>query len=276
MSKGCDTLPLMELETAKKQIQELMIKELSWVKPEGNLAVINPEPFDISQPNIHESKTDFLYELKAVSGVVEHTAGIKDLLLPSNEEKTEQHEQLEKRLQLSIDLHSIKLRKSQRPSSSTDLALNNILDVGFYWNSIFVAFYMNWAYSERLKELKEQEREFWSVKHRPPNYYARAIALRLARFYAQQTGTKPTFGTSSDGPHPSTHYARLLEQVFRILEINAALKNAASYAIENITDEDLKPKGLLSALFEKPFSGNDVSKQGLYDYINTITNKSKN
>lgn len=218
-----------------------MIEKLGWV-PSGTALGGTRDPFDISQPNIHENKADFLYELDAVSSVVKNSNEIISSLIKKKEEEVPRHTAMVDRLVPAINISAFKTLQNDTPSTAFALIQKNIIDTGFYWHSLTIIFQMTSAYQERLKELEDQEKEFWSVNHRPPNYYARAIALRFARFYARQTQKKPTFGTSRDGPHPSTDYARLLEEIFAILEIKSGLRNPATYAIEQITPEDLKPE----------------------------------
>lgn len=231
----------MAEKTASELIKELMTEKLGW-KPHGTVLGGNRDPFDISQPNIHENKSDFLYEMDAVSTVVKNSSEIIDKIFVKAEIETNQHREMVDRLIPAIESQAIKIVQNDPPSSAFDLVQKNMLENEFYWHSLVTVFQMGNAYNERLRELRDQEMEFWSVNHRPPNYYARAIALRFARFYARQTSKKPTFGTSRDGPHPSTDYAKLLEEIFSILEIKSGLRNPAIYAIERITPEDIKPE----------------------------------
>lgn len=97
--------------------------------------------------------------------------------------------------------------------------LHNLLSTD-YWTSIkLICFELYLNFSRRLKTLEEQKDSYWSSRGRPPDHYARTMALRLARIYVKEFGQFPTIGTSSDGDHPSTHYGRLLEELFGILEI---------------------------------------------------------
>ncbi|MEO1028814.1 MAG: hypothetical protein AAFX02_07120 [Pseudomonadota bacterium] len=85
------------------------------------------------------------------------------------------------------------------------------------------------------------------MSHRAPDYYARAIALRLARLYASEVGERPTYGTSGETGEPSTGYTRALRDVFEILEIDAREKIYATWAVKHLNDDDLKtarPPGL--------------------------------
>ena len=116
----------------------------------------------------------------------------------------------------------------------------NKADTGLWHNSLWALSDLLFELDERHKELRDQEKQFWTVSHRAPNYYARAIALRLARLYAMEKGKRPTFGTARDGGHPSTDFGRALEEVFAVLEVRASVKGAAKWAIEQLTDDDLK------------------------------------
>lgn len=99
------------------------------------------------------------------------------------------------------------------------------------------------------------------MTNRSPNYYARTIALRLARLYAKEMGHRPTLGISREGNFPSTDFGRALEEVFTILNITASFRNAARWAIEQLTDEDMRPqRNALAGLFDfrDPSQGRSV------------------
>jgi hypothetical protein len=65
--------------------------------------------------------------------------------------------------------------------------------------------------------------------------------LRFAKHFAKLRKQKPTFGTSSDGDHPSTDYGRALEEVFEILGIESNVRRAAEWAISQLVDDDWRP-----------------------------------
>ena len=90
-------------------------------------------------------------------------------------------------------------------------------------------------------DLKDHKEKFWKFKHRAPDYYARTIALRLAKLFAREVGQRPTFGTAAEGDYPSTAYGRALEEVFEILEIKQKVRTHAKWAIQQITEEDMNP-----------------------------------
>lgn len=201
-------------------------------------------PFDISRPNIHDSKKEFTRELTTVAAVKDHLRGTLDLLLQTinPEDRDPLQTAMTKRLSVAIETLALQRGKSETLDGASELALKNIRDTGFYFNSLFVVIEMHGAFDKRLRDLKEQEAQFWTVANRPPNYYARTIALRFARLFASRTRKRPTFGISSEGAHPSTDYGRALEQVFTILEIRANVRKAAEWALSQVTEEDWKPR----------------------------------
>lgn len=195
---------------------------------------------DVSRPNIHDSKKEFLREKNTVANVVKHLDGIFHQVL--GKKGDEEHKEMVERLAPAIDASASKSMRSQQVDSASDLALRNIAQTGFYYNSLFVVLEMLSVYKERLRELDDQEKQFWSVSNRAPNYYARTIASRLARLYAKEKRTRPTFGISREGSHPSTEFGRALEQVFSILGVKASVRNAAEWAIDQLSEEDWNPQ----------------------------------
>ena len=196
---------------------------------------------DTSKPNIHDNKKDFLLELDAVKQVIEGTNEVLRHILPSKSDTRQ--ETMTKRLGAAIDKTAMQSLGPAVEHAGYELALDNIVQTGFHFNSMHLMLKMVVFYEERLRELEEQQAEFWDVTNRPPNHYARTIALRLARLYAQHHYSKPTFGTSRDGGHPSTEFGRALEQIYLILDIDARVPNAAKWAVDQLTEKDLeKPK----------------------------------
>jgi hypothetical protein len=86
---------------------------------------------------------------------------------------------------------------------------------------------------------------YWNKPHRAPDYHARAIALRLARLFARETGKLPTTGTTADDGDPSTPYSRALRDIFEILGFKTTQRNYAEWAIQQITENDLAPPSRL-------------------------------
>jgi hypothetical protein len=259
-------------EQVLQQLQQLNI-ELFGEKGEGTnvLRSFDP-PFDISKPNIHDSKKEFMRELKAVERVLKHTRGIVEQFSNAKSKGGDKQREMVARLANSVSGHAWNERRRTRIESTSDLILSNLANDDFFYNSLFVVFDMIKAYEKRFAELKEQEVEFWSVSHRAPNYYARTIALRFAKHFARHKQTKPTFGTASEGKHPSTEFGRGLEAVFSILEIKADVRKAAEWAIAQLTEADVNPpqNALAGGLFNV-LSSNQQSKPTA-DTIETIAN----
>ena len=249
ITKGWCIRPLMNEKSAAERIIDLL-EEHFQRKLFVNTLATNPSLFDLSRPNIHDNKTDFLRERDTVAQVIKHLDGVTELLLRSEEGRSPEHDQMMERLRAAVETNIDRLSNREFNLSASGLAIQNVLETGFFYNSIIIVIQMQKAYIQRLSELKEQELEFWSVNNRPPNYYARAIALRFAKFYAREAGHKPTFGTSRDGPHPSTDYGRLLEEIFAILKIDGDYKRAGQWAVAQVTDDDmtLPMTGLLGML----------------------------
>ena len=129
-----------------------------------------------------------------------------------------------------------------RELDTTDLVRKNVADIGGFNATLYVLLDFWMALSSRHDELKDQNEKFWNLPHRAPDYYARAIALRLARLFARVTGQRPTYGSSGVSGDPSTSYSRALKQVFKLLGIKGGIRTHAEYAVAQITEEDLKPQ----------------------------------
>ena len=198
-------------------------------------------PFDVDAPNQHPSKKEFEAEKSAVVDAIKHIAGFLEALAPTIAK--ENSVQRAVHIQLVGFINSAGRYYASRTNVETghDLALKMILNEDLFGISLLAVMKLESALEERLQELHDQEKEFWSSRSRPPNYYARNIAVRLARLYAREKGGKPTVGASRDGGHPSTTYTRALEEVFKVLGIKAAVRRQAQWAVEQLTDNDLKP-----------------------------------
>lgn len=218
------------------------------IKPNGLLGRSSPI-IDVSRPNLHETKKEFLIERNAVDAVTASLLSIIDQVVPREKTDTSERKAMLSRLQLAIEIKAYQQARHYDVNSASDLALKNIFDTGFYQGSLALVVSMYLIFRDRLKELSDQEAQFWKVSSRPPNYFARTVALRLARFYAKENGKRPTFGMSREGNFPSTDFGRALEEVFRILDIKASVRNAATWATAQLTDDDLlQPRNALAGL----------------------------
>jgi len=195
--------------------------------------------FDISRPNVHDSKKEYLAELEIVQFASKNATEIVELFLGSKD--TEASEKTTNRIGERVN-RSAWVRSINFPSgTASQLITKNASQTDFFWHMITNLILFSEDLEHQIKELKDQENEFWSVNGRPPNYFARTIALRLAKAYALEYGKKPTLGTSGDGGHPSTDFSRALEQIFNILKISADIRGPAKWAVEQLGDEDFLP-----------------------------------
>lgn len=220
-----------------ERIRALMISSLGW----HSLGLFDAIPFDTSKPNFHDSKSDFLHERDTIQEIVDNLRDVYLLSTCAEDDPDSQKQQTTARLKEVIEANEQRALGILSSDDASGLARRNLVETGFFHNFIALLLLKRHFYKQRLEELEDQEKQFWNVKSRPPNYFARTIALRFAKFYARQTGRKPTIGTSREGPHPSTDYGRILEEIFRILDIQGTIRGPATWAISQIVDDDLKP-----------------------------------
>lgn len=259
----------MDSPTKEQLIHQLCVA-LFGERPQNALRGYDPY-LDISRPNFHDSKREFLLELETVEAVITHCEGIFERLIQDGDKASDEHKAMVKSVSDAVNRHSSQsLAHKKNLATASDLAVRNIIDSGFYLNSIIVTFYMSDAYQRRLIELKQQEADFWNVSHRPPNYYARTIALRFARLFARQREIKPTFGTTSDGSFPSTDYGRALEELFSILGIKANVRKAAEWALSQLKESDWAP--IRNALWDFTEKGEDVKPQNVVEILTKMKN----
>ena len=87
----------METKTPIDQLNELARTHLNWM-PATILGSGGP-PFDISKPNFHDSKADFLKEKSIVQAVISHTQHILDQLWNVEELEKPEYKAMINRLQ---------------------------------------------------------------------------------------------------------------------------------------------------------------------------------
>lgn len=239
-----DTDPDPEQNAAERlhAVVDRMLEPHGKSSPRG-VGLINQfaAPFDTNKPNQHDSKAEFQREMDAVEGSLNQVSSAVQLLTTRDTE-TEQVTMLE-RLRPIIDQKLKSNAPRGRIADSVELVRRNIADVGGFTASIFVLLDLWTVLAERHQELRDQESKFWNLPHRAPDYYARAIALRLAKLYAKETGQRPTVGTSGVSGDPSTDFARALKEVFGILKIKSGVRPQAEWAVSQLTEEDLQPPG---------------------------------
>lgn len=199
-------------------------------------------PFDISQPNLHDRKSDFLEEFELVKSVIEHCDSMLLLLTPKDTDESTGRKKMLLRIESFTDRGAKNNLLWRGAKSAQQLAFGNMVQVGFFNASLKALHGMRTVYQHRYDLLLEQEVTYWRVRNRAPNYYARTIALRFARLYARHREMKPTFGMSAEGSYPSTDYGLAIEAIFKILGIENGYRSAATWAVRQIVEEDWNSK----------------------------------
>ena len=226
-------------------------------------------PIDISKPNQHDSKAEFLAEQRAVEAALNSVSETVRALTPrTDDDYGDEQRQMLDRLRPIIDEKLLRLSQAENISDATSLARQNVALSGGFTTSLFVLLDLWSALGDRQQELKDQERRFWNLDHKAPNYYARTIALRLAKLYGQYTGQRPTVGTSALTGDPSTSFSRALKDIFLALNINGTVRPYASWAIDQLTEEDLQPPETLGGLLGTLTNSSQETRNLLADYMN--------
>lgn len=238
-------------------MEEASVNERLWTiayrfsvpKPVGLIGTDGP-PFDISRPNFHDSKAEFLQEKRTVSSALESAKPLLALILNGVSTKGGPEYAAIRKVLKSVDANVRSNRRTRRLETVFDLTCSNASSIGISPVLVFLLFDFVEALELREQELKSQEAVFWSGVGRAPNHYARTIALRFAKVVARAIRRKPTFGTARDGGHPSTDFGRALEEIFKVLDVGADVRNAAKWAISQLTEDDLKtlPRNALAGL----------------------------
>ncbi|MDF0596750.1 hypothetical protein [Psychromarinibacter halotolerans] len=249
---NADTNPdtFRDLVERLHEIIDEMLAPFGRHSPRGHGFEPNP-PFDISKANMHDSKREFVREKEAVEFSATQLRAVAERLV--DRDHPPDTKSLLASLQTVVDQ---KLRASAPRAKSKDsmsLIHRNIADLGGFVPSIFVLLELTKALEAHAKELGDQEAQFWSLPHRAPDHYARAIALRIAKLYALQTGSRPTVGSSGETGEPSTNYTRAVKASFDALDIQTGVRLPCEWAIEQLTDNDLiPPKDTLADLLDLP------------------------
>ncbi|WP_300013510.1 hypothetical protein [uncultured Roseobacter sp.] len=271
-TKGGAILPFI---IAQEQVDALnsFTDDLFGYSSGNALAPIGPR-LDISKPNFHDTKKEFLREKNAIEQANDNIRAVLEQFIGSQHKGDPEHSKMTISVQTAMDRLAKSIGQPESIETASDLVMKNIMQTGLYYNSLIFMIHLSSVYNQRLNELKDQEKEYWTVSSRPPNYYARTIALRFARIYAKETRSKPTFGTSREGNHPSTDYGRSLERVFQLLNIKAKVRNPAEWAIGQLTEDDWNPptNALLGGFFglgvdQKPLSASKSTKERIAEML---------
>lgn len=230
---------MIDSQTRRERIGAVL---LPFKNPNSRELGAVPYPLlDIDKPNIHDSKADFLSEKQAVAQATGSLRSVIELFYPRIEGGEDAAAKAQaSRLRDHIDAEARANGRKRPISNPIDLVLKNAAEVGVTDTLVFISVSVWSGLQSRARELEDQEKEFWSGTSRPPNHYARTIALRVARYIAQETGEVPTMGISREGNHPSTDYGRALEEIFSILKLEANFRRPGQWAISQLTEQDLK------------------------------------
>lgn len=206
----------------------------------GSALLSSSAPLDFSKPNEHDSKAEFLEEQRAVEACLEHVQSAVNVLIPNQDDSDDDPKRLMlDRLRPIIDSKYLAQTNELEVTDALSMVRKNVGQTGAFTSILLILLDFWIVLGERKQELKNQEDKFWNVKHRAPDYYARAIALRLAKLYAREAGKRPTLGTSPISGEPSTTFGRALQEIFAILEITATVRPYAKWAVEQLTEDDL-------------------------------------
>lgn len=242
---GFRTLPAEDVQKLYSIVNVMLAPFGRAVEPMVGVFSERQPPFDVNKPTQFDSKQEFQRQYDAVTAGLENLQSFFQAVFPDEENDKTQREYLD--LAIAIDVIMRKSLPRASPDTCTDLVRRNVVEIGGFNVGLHVMNDLRNAFQERLQELEDQREQFWNLPHRAPDYYARAIALRLARLYAREVGERPTYGTSGETGEPSTGYTRALRDVFEILEIDAREKIYATWAVKHLNDDDLKtarPPGL--------------------------------
>jgi hypothetical protein len=235
-----------------EEIREKIGAVLEPFVPPGSVGLgAVPYPLlDTSKPNIHDNKEEFLAEKSAVEGAIQNARALIGLFYAKvDDDADDQLAKISKRIGALVDKATRDRTKNQKAENASDLIRKNANEISTTFAVLFLLSDTVRELNTILQELQDQERFFWSGKSRPPNYYARTIALRVARLVARHSGKYPTNGKSREGNHPSTDFGRSLEEIFNILGIKAHFLGPGKWAVGQLTDEDLvQPFNALAGL----------------------------
>lgn len=243
----------LDLQTKLNDVVDVMIG----IDPATRTFPRSGWPFQVSKPNIHDNKSDFVEERDAVISAIGQARHLTDFITLAMGGGGVEVVEMNRRVTEHVDTLARMERDSAASRTIPSFILNGACDCGLSVSLLFLLLKYQAGLLARRRELSDQEDEFWSGSHRPPNHFARTIALRLARLYAVEMQKFPTVGVSADGGHPSTTFTRALEQVFELLGIRANVRNAASWAVAQLSDQDIvRPanalRGLMDYVAEQP------------------------
>ena len=249
MRKGCVPNDLMDSQDQTDRLHDV-VNEMLGRSMTNALSRYTP-PFDITKSNHHDSKSEFLAEKAAIERAIRGAEDVMAFFTGDDRTEDDAAKARQRGYRDRIDEQARKYRTDAPVKSALDVIRNAAVQSSQSVSTFVLLLDFKHQLEIRLQELDDQEKEFWTVSNRPPNHYARTIALRVARLYAKERQTKPTFGLSRDGGFPDTDFGRALEKIFQILGISIRPRGPAEWAIAQLTEVDLKPAptGILGGLF---------------------------
>lgn len=200
---------------------------------------VNGYPFDIEPENFHRSKRDYLEELDFVRTWLGQLDKFEKFLSRDTTPALAGDELQD--LVEYLNGWARSYSKYDNPGTGQELAVSSVMRVGLVPCFLLLNQRIREILESRLELLERQGKDYWSVDHRPPNYHARTIALRLARLFSREMQSFPTMGTSGETGAPSTKYARALKEVFRVLSVGADFRSPGEWAISQLSEGDFKP-----------------------------------
>lgn len=201
---------------------------LDRVFPNKGKTILDRAYLDIRRPTLHDTKGEFRAEFEAVERSTNDLLSLYGFMLKQGDASIESS----RGIPVAFMFGALERNKKDgRPNDALDLVMQNARSVDYWRFSRNYVFDLYLSFSARLAELKEQGDAYWSAPGRPPDHFARVMALRLAKLYAKQFNRMPTIGTASDGDHPSTEYGRFLQELFEALEIGTGFRLPGEWAI---------------------------------------------
>jgi hypothetical protein len=226
------------------------------LRPQFGLGGLSP-PIDTSKPSEHGSKAEFQQEYEAICKSLTAVGAL--LKAQIGDRSNELQRVVLERMRSILDAELLECAPSAPDKNTTNFLRRNVAETGGTVITLFLIIDLQSALRARKFELEQQRDKFWNVPHRAPDYYARAIASRLAKLYVRETGQRPTSGSSPESGGASTGFTKALEEIFELLEIKCKARSPADWAIKHLTDDDFASKehplanlGLTNA--EAPFT----------------------
>lgn len=222
------------------------------VFPDSGATILDVAYLDISRPTLHDTKGEFRSEIEMVERAAGDLFDLYGFMLQQGNVSIETSRGIPMAFAFGAAQRN---KKAGRPANAVELIMQNARGVDYWQFSKRYVFDLYLSFSERLAELQEQEKSYWSAPGRPPDHYARVMALRLAKLYAKQFKKMPTIGTASDGDYPSTDYGRLLQELFELLDIGTGFRLPGEWAIAQLSEDDV-PKAIVPKLAKNLFFPN--------------------